>query len=149
MKRNIIKYGIIFIPLLIGILVSLLVNPSSYSDISKPILSPPGALFPIAWSILYLLIGIVLYRLNNSEYDYDSTKVIVINLIINYIWPFLFFKFKLYYISAIWILLLLYSTSVVIDAVNKKNKISSYLLIPYYIWLLFALYLNVGVALLN
>ena len=149
MKKNILKYGIIFIPLLIGIITSFLSNPGSYNDIVKPVLSPPEAVFPIAWSILYLMIGIALYIVKNEELNGNEIKSLTINLILNYIWPFLFFKLKLYVISALWILLLIYSTTIVIDKFYKKNKVSAYLLIPYFIWLLFALYLNIGVALLN
>ena len=85
----------------------------------------------------------------NRENSRDSIKVFLIQLIINYIWPILFFRLKLYVLSAIWIIILLYFVILMITKFKDIKKLAGNLQIPYFIWLLFALYLNIGVALLN
>ena len=148
--KKIIKFIVlIFGPLIIGTIVGVITQSDTYKTIVKPFLSPPGALFPIAWSILYLAMGISFYIISKEKFDHTVTKVFIAQLIVNYIWPFLFFKLNLYYLSAIWIVLLLYLVITMIDVFYQKQKIAGYIQIPYFLWLLFALYLNIGVALLN
>lgn len=146
--KKILKFIIyIFGPLILGGIVALFTSYSSYNAIEKPPFSPPGIVFPIVWSILYLLMGISFYIVNKSEIR--SVRWYLIQLILNLIWPFLFFQFKLFIFSAIWIVALEFFVVLMIDSFKKQNKTSAYLQIPYFIWLLLALYLNIGVAILN
>ena len=144
--KNII---IIFGPLIGGIIISLIAGSDSYSTIKKPPLSPPGVLFPIAWSILYILMGISLLMVLKEQPSHKTRNIFIYQITVNYIWPILFFKLKLYVISALWIVLLLYLVINMIVLFKDIKKIAGYLQFPYFIWLLFALYLNIGVALLN
>ena len=149
MKEKIKNLFIIILPLLGGILVSLLTNSKNYKVINKPPLSPPSIVFPIVWTILYILMGISFY-LTNKEMDNDQiNKSFIMQLIINYIWPFIFFNLKLYAISALWLVLLIVWVFRMTIELYKSKKIAGLLQIPYIIWLLFALYLNIGVAILN
>ena len=139
---KIIKNGFfIFGPLVCGIIVGLLVL--------KPPFSPPAIVFPIAWTILYLLMGISFYIITSQNNNQNSIKLFIIQLSINYIWPFIFFKLEFYYFAAFWLLLLIYFVTSMIKNFFYIKKIAAYLQFPYLIWLLFALYLNLGVALLN
>jgi len=144
--KNII---IIFGPLICGIIVVFLTKSSIYSDLTKPPFSPPGIAFPIAWGILYLLMGISSYLIIKETNNVSTLKTYIAQLIINLIWPFLFFNLKIYYFSAIWLSLLIYLVLIMIKEFFKIKKIASYLQFPYLLWLLFALYLNLGVAFLN
>ena len=146
MKKKIIW---IFSPLLIGIITSLIFKSTTYKVIIKPPLSPPGIVFPIVWSILYLLMGISFYLVSKDNYNKKTTKLFILQLIVNYLWPLLFFKLKLYVFSALWIILLIYLVFKMIKDFLQHNKTAGYLQIPYFVWLLFALYLNIGVAFLN
>lgn len=138
-----------FSPALIGFISSLFFNTKSFKTVIKPKLAPPAIVFPIAWTILYILMGFGLYLTCKDTFDKKSFKFFLIQYIINITWSFLFFNFKLYAFSAIWILLLIYTTSLMMSAFYQNKKLAGYLQIPYFIWLLFALYLNVGVAILN
>lgn len=146
--KKIIKFIIyVFGPLILGFIISMLTNSESYTILNKPFLSPPKIVFPIAWSILYLLMGISFYIVNKDEIR--SIKNFLIQLILNLIWPILFFNLKLYVLSIIVIILMLYFVSnMIVDFYNIK-KIAGYLQLPYLVWLIFALYLNIGVAILN
>lgn len=140
---------IIFGPLALGFISSILINSNSYKVINKPILSPPSIVFPIMWSILYLLMGISLYVCIKEKFSKKTIILFLLQLTVNLIWPFLFFRFKLYYLSSAWILLLIYLVILLIENIYSIKKIAAYLQIPYFLWLIFALYLNIGVALLN
>lgn len=100
----------------------------------------PGFVFPIVWSILYVLMGISSYLVRDNEDDITLYKV---NLALNYAWPFIFFTFNLKVIAFIWILLLIGVVILMIAKYYKYNKVSSYLLIPYLLWLILASILNI------
>lgn len=140
------KYIPIFIPLIIGTIIGLISNTNNYSIMNKPALSPPSIVFPIVWTILYLLLGISYYLTTKTK---EINKVYYLNLFLNFIWPILFFNFKLYLISVAVLLLLIINLIELIVIFYKDNKTSGYLNIPYLIWLLFAFYLNIGVYILN
>ena len=140
------KYLPIFISLILGTIIGLIINTDCYATINKPILSPPSRVFPIVWSILYLIIGYSYYKSSRSN---DINKVYYIQLIINLTWSIIFFNFKLYFIAIIWIMVLIYFVIKMIKLFYKDNKILGYINIPYLIWLLFALYLTIFVYLLN
>lgn len=136
-------------PLIGGTLISLFTGSKAYKVINKPILSPPGWIFPVMWSILYILMGISLYMVLKENNNTKSKRIFLTQLIVNYIWPILFFKLKLYILSAFWLVLLIYLVINMITNFYSIKKLAGNLQIPYFIWLLFALYLNIGVALLN
>lgn len=150
MKKLIIS---ILIALGVGGLSALITGGSMdiYKTLIKPPLAPPSILFPIVWSILYILMGISAYLVYDSG-DIETTdalKIYGIQLFLNFVWPILFFVFKARLISFIWILLLLAMVILMIIKFFKINKTSAYLQIPYLFWVLFASYLNLGFYLLN
>ena len=149
MKKVIKNIIIVIAPLIGGFLSSLLANFKNYNIINKPIFSPPKIVFPIVWSILYLLFGISFYLANKDYENKKITSSAIINLILNYSWTFIFFKLKMYIISAIELVLIILSTIKFIIELYKENKIAALLQFPYLVWLLVALYLNIGVIILN
>ena len=147
MKEKIIKGLQLFAPLILGDLVGFIINSSmDYTSLNQPPMSPPGIIFPIVWSILYLLMGIS-YFLYRKEYE--KNYLYYLQLGVNLVWPVLFFTLKLRFFSIIWILILVYLIYRLIVEWKDKKRISAYLLIPYLIWTIFATYLNIGVFLLN
>lgn len=121
-----------------------------YDTLTKPLFSPPGFLFGIAWTILYIFMGISYSILDiNNLIDKKVKGIYYIQLIVNVIWPIIFFILKARLISCIWIILLLLLIIYMISIFYKRNKLSAYLQIPYLIWVAFATYLNIGVYLLN
>lgn len=141
----------IFFPLFIGIVVSLFTsNFMDYSNLVKPPLSPPSILFPIVWTILYLLMGIsyfIIKKTNNDDINLDF--VYYIQLYVNALWSIIFFVLKWRFISILWIILLDVLVIYMIYLFYKKVKLSAYLNIPYLIWILFATYLTIGIYILN
>lgn len=113
----------------------------------KPALFPPKILFPIVWTILYILMSISLYL--SSKYDNEVYKLYGIQLVLNSLWSPLFFMFKTYLFSTIELIILLFIAIIMMYQMYLKNKIAGYLQIPYVIWLIFALFLNVSIFILN
>lgn len=136
MKNN-YKELIIYItvPLILGGIVGLITMKSSanYDSIV------PGWIFPVVWSILYVLMGISSYLVRNN---FLLIKIYVVNLIVNLLWPIIFFSFKLKILGFFWILLLILIVGYMIYRFYEENKASSYLLIPYLLWIIFASILN-------
>ena len=143
MKKFII---ILLITFGIALLPTIFINFDTDSLV-KPLLFPPKILFPIVWTILYFLMSISLYL--SSKYNKNLYKVYGIQLILNSLWSPLFFMFKTYLFSTIELLILIVFVAIMIEEMKQENKLSAYLQIPYFIWLLFALYLNVSIYILN
>ena len=143
----------ILIPLLVGGLSSLLsLNGfKDFAKISKPAFTPPGILFPIVWTILYILMGISSYIIYNQNCKNKnlSLKVYALSLFFNFFWSILFFTLKLYTFSFIWLIALWVVIGVMIYMFYKCNSTAAYLQIPYFLWVSFAGVLNLFVALLN
>ena len=140
----------IFLPLILGGIVGFVINGFiDYTELVKPPLAPTKIFFPIAWSIIYLLMGISYYLYRKDFNDKTTIKLYYIQLIVNLLWSIIFFVFKLRFISIIWIILLDILVILTIKSFKKYNKISSYLFIPYLIWSLFATYLTIGIYILN
>ena len=136
----------IFFPLILGTIIGLLINTSVYSDYIKPHLAPPSILFPIVWSILYLLMGISYNLTSKSK---DIKLIYYLQLVLNYLWSFIFFTLDLKLFSIIWLTILIILVTIMISKFYKDNKLAAYLQIPYLIWLFFALYLNTSIYLIN
>lgn len=142
------------IPLATGGLAALLSGGMGrYSQVVQPPLSPPGWLFPIAWSVLYLLMGYSSYRVWVAPADgtlrQKAIRLYALQLAVNFLWPIVFFAFGWYWAAfavllILWVLILL-----TIRAFGAVEDTAADLLLPYLLWVTFAGYLNLGVALLN
>lgn len=142
----------ILITLIIGSLPAFFINISAkYKPLIKPPLSPPGILFPIVWSILFILMGISIYRImmSNDAKKSEARLIYFIQLIINALWTPIFFGFNQYFLGFLWVLMLIILVVTMLLIFYKIDKISAYLNIPYFIWLLFACYLSFGIYVLN
>ena len=139
------------LPIVGGALVGLIISGyMNYGDMVKPPLSPPSYIFPIVWTILYILMGISYFiATKDNENDKELNQIYILQLLVNFFWPIIFFVLKMYFTAFFWIILLLILVIIMIKELLKNNKISGYLQIPYFIWLLFATYLNIGIFILN
>ena len=125
-----------------------------YKVIVLPPLAPPSVLFPIVWTILYVLMGIgaaliYLERGNKQSAARDALSVYGINLILNFMWSVLFFKFRVFLFAFFWLLALLATIIKMILDFKKIKPIAGYLQIPYAFWVAFAGYLNFAIWWLN
>ena len=126
-------------------------NMDIYSKINVPPLSPPGFLFPIVWSVLYILMGVsagIIYNSNNLKKD-DALFVYGASLVLNFFWSIFFFNLQNFIFAFIIILALLFSIVLTVIKYYKINKLASLLQIPYILWVTFATYLNFAIILLN
>ncbi len=143
------------IPLGVGALAGILSGSGmrEYSQMNQPPLSPPGWVFPIVWSALYLLMGYASYRVYTADADKAQKRNALIlygiQLFLNFLWPLVFFGLG-WYLTAFWLLLLLWiAIFLTIRAFSSIDERAGDLLLPYILWVSFAGYLNLGVYLLN
>ena len=141
----------ILIPVIIGGIIGFIISQTiDYNYLQKPLLAPPSIVFPIVWTILYILMGVSYGILkSNSLIDPKTKFIYYLQLFINALWSILFFTLKWRLFSFLWIILLVIIVLIMIINFYKKNKLSGLLQIPYLIWILFASYLNLSIYLLN
>lgn len=143
------------IPLAVGGLAALLSGGgmADYNDLNQPPLSPPGWLFPVVWSVLYLLMGYASYRIVTSDADkMQKQRALILygaQLFVNFLWPLIFFGLEwrltaFLVLLVLWVLILL-----TMRAFSDIDERAGDLLIPYILWVTFAGYLNLGAFLLN
>lgn len=123
----------------------------SFDNANKPPLTPPSFLFPIVWTILFILMGISAYIIYRSDTLEKTNALIVygIQLIVNFFWPIFFFNMSAYLFSFIWIIILWLLIILMIKMFYPINKVAALLQIPYLLWVTFAAYLTFGIYLLN
>ncbi len=144
----------IAIPLAVGGISALLTsgNMKLFENIEKPPLSPPGWLFPVVWTVLYVLMGIALYLIFMTKTKDSKLPAIIsfgVQLFFNFFWSIIFFNAQNYLFAFIWLILLWVAIVINIVFSNRINKNAAKLLIPYLIWVTFAGYLNLGIYVLN
>lgn len=132
---------------LVGLIISGFID---YSTLQKPFLAPPSNIFPIVWTILYILMGVSYGILkSNGLVDSEINLIYYSQLIVNLLWPIAFFVLEWRLFAFLWIILLIALVINMIIKFYNQNKLAGLLQIPYLIWLIFAAYLNLGVYLLN
>lgn len=142
----------IAVPLAVGILSALLTRNGmqTFDLLNKPKLAPPGWLFPVVWTILYILMGIASYPVITSRKPNGAALITYgLQLIFNFFWSIIFFNLNLYLFAFIWLVimwLLIVKTTVLFYQITEP---AGYLMIPYIVWVAFAGYLNLSIYLLN
>ena len=133
----------IVITFIIGSLFAFTTNNDFYNDLVKPF-DLPAIVFPIVWSVLYLLMGISLYLVLEDDSDKKKSAVTIyfIQLIVNSLWTPIFFYLKWFLFAFIWLILLIILVIIMLYKFYNIRKIAAYLNLPYLLWLLFAAYLN-------
>lgn len=151
MKKIKIYIKSILIPVIVGGIVGFIISGSmDYNNLQKPFLAPAGIVFPIVWTILYILMGISYGILKSNNLNDKKVKwIYYIQLFVNSLWSIFFFTFKWRLFAFIWIILLAILVIIMIKEFYKKNKIAGILQIPYILWVLFASYLNISTYILN
>lgn len=150
-KKRLILWAI---PLAVGGLAALLSGGmGSYKVMVRPPLSPPGWVFPVVWTILYLLMGEASYRVLTSGKDMviirSALKTYAVQLALNFIWPLVFFGAEMYLLAFFILIALWVAIFLTLRQFSAIDETAGNLLIPYLLWVTFAGYLNFGVYLLN
>ena len=143
----------ILIPIAVGTLSALFSGntATNYSVLNKPALSPPGIVFPIVWTILYILMGIssyIIYK-SGSPNKESALRTYALQLFFNFYWSIIFFRFNLYFTAFVWLLVLIFLIIKMICQFYRIKQTAAYIQIPYLLWCLFAAYLNFMIFRLN
>ncbi len=146
----------IAIPLAVGVISALLTMGSMdiYEEINTPSFAPPSILFPIVWTVLYILMGVssaMVYtqRKNNYKEARLGLTAYGISLFFNFFWSIIFFNLRAFDISFFWLLAMLFFIIKYTASYYKINKAASLLQIPYILWTVFAGALNYAIWMLN
>ncbi|WP_124067664.1 TspO/MBR family protein [Clostridium sp. E02] len=143
----------LLLPLVVGALSGILTGNGMnlYKNLNQPALSPPGWIFPVVWTILYLLMGLGSYLVATSYSPYKDKALLyyIIQLILNFLWSPVFFILNNYVLAFFILLLLWYFIIKMIASFWQVNKIAALLQIPYLLWVTFAGYLNLAIIFLN
>lgn len=145
----------VIIPVAVGALSALLTMNSmqSFDMIIKPPLSPPGWLFPVVWSILFILMGIASYLVYTSDAPKEQISkalaVYSVQLVVNFFWSLIFFNLEAYLFAFFWLVLLWILIIVTLVQFWNIRRSAGLLLLPYLAWVTFAGYLNYAIYLLN
>ena len=143
------------IPLVVGGAAGLLTMNSmeAFEALNQPPLSPPGWLFPVVWTVLYVLMGIASYLVSVSDAPHEEKARALwtygIQLAFNFLWPIAFFNLKWYLFAFLWLVILWVLILITALRFGRIRKPAGYLLVPYLLWVAFAGYLNLGIYLLN
>lgn len=124
-----------------------------YATLNKPFFTPPNWLFGPAWTTLYFLMGISLFLvwkkgLKKKEVR-EALVIFDIQLILNFLWSIIFFRFQNPLLAFIEIIILWAVILLTISKFKKISKLAAYLLIPYILWVSFAAILNLSILILN
>ena len=119
-----------------------------YASLPKPPFAPPGWLFPIVWTILYFLMAISSYLIyvSSSPFRIPALKTYISQLIANVLWSLFFWGLNAYILAFAWLVLLWYLVYSTKKAFSRINELAGKLMIPYLIWLTYAGYLNLFIA---
>ena len=145
----------IALPLIVGWISSLITQGSMevFETINKPSLSPPGWVFPVVWTILYILMGIASYIVLTSGQSQYKIKmalaVYLIQLAFNFVWPIIFFNAQKYLLAFVWLIILWVLILITTVLFGNISKTAGKLMIPYLLWVTFAGYLNYSIYMLN
>lgn len=143
----------IAIPIVIGFCSSLLTRNAmtSFDSMNKPPLSPPAWLFPIAWTILYILMGIACYMIYRTDDEMRQLALLIygIQLVMNFFWSIIFFNMELYWLAFVWLMIMWCMIIILLFVTKQFSIIAMFCLLPLALWTTFAAYLNLMIAILN
>ncbi len=154
------KHSKLFLSILVCELVGIISTPFTvsaiptwYATLNKPFFSPPNWIFGPVWIILYALMGISAYLvwikgISNKKVR-KAMMIFALQLALNFIWSLLFFGLRNPLLGLIDIVALWITIIVTIRMFYPLAKSSAYLLVPYILWVSFAMLLNFSIAFLN
>ena len=140
------------VPLAVGGLSALLTKDSmeTFDSLNKPALSPPGWLFPVVWTVLFVLMGLACYLVVTSGRSNRAALTLYgVQLLFNLLWSLIFFRAGAYLAAFIWLILLWLLISATTVLFYRISKPAGLLMLPYLLWVTFAGYLNLLIYLLN
>ena len=138
-----------FIAPVIGSYVTSVFKEPWYSEIIQPSFNPPSWVFPPVWSTLYVMMSIAIWRVWTAFFNSRILKLYFFHLFFNCIWSIIFFGFHQIGLALINVIVILFFIIILMKEYLKIDKLSFYLMIPYFLWSSFALVLNASILFLN
>ena len=158
-RKFFIATGFILLPLILGLISSALTGDAmmSFGELNQPPLAPPAWLFPVAWTALYILMGVASYLIfrtkpiTPAEKSLKRAELVVYftQLAFNFFWTIFFFRLELRFFAFGWLIAMWFMILTLIVMAFKNCKAAAWCLLPYLLWCTFAAYLNIMVAILN
>lgn len=156
MKKIDIKYLLsILFPLIVGAISSLFSSAGmqNYRIMAKPPLSPPAVVFPIAWTILYILMGSAMYLVGTSDIPTEQKRkpifLYLLQLGMNFFWSIIFFGLGMYLFALIWLIAMFVIIILCTAEFFSISPKAGWIMVPYNVWMAFALYLNTAIVIMN
>ena len=154
-KKRITTLKTIALPVLTGLLSGFLIrnDVGLYDVLIKPPFALPGKLFSVVWIVLFVMMGISLSLFRSSVHNRTNNSegwlYFFIQLALNFLWPILFFRFRLFFTAFLLVIFLFVFIALTVSTFYKANRISGLLLIPYLLYTAYAGYLNLAIWILN
>lgn len=149
----------VIVPLVVGGVSAVLTmgTMQKFGQFKQPPLSPPAILFPIVWTILYALMGVASYLIaeamcknkKNAKLGKAALIIYGIQLVFNFFWSIFFFNLGWYWFALAWIIAMWVMILALVIISFRLSKGAFWCLLPYLLWVTFATYLNIGIAVLN
>lgn len=153
---SVIKLAIsLAIPLTVGAIAGMFTSqavPEWYAALNRPSYAPPNWLFGPVWTTLYVLLGISLFLVWNTEASRVrnlAITIFIIQMLLNFAWSFIFFYYKQPGWALVEIIVLLFAIVLMVVTFHKVKPVAAYLNIPYLLWVSFATLLTAGYYVLN
>ncbi len=127
-------------------------NSLWYQSLTKPFFMPPAWLFTVVWPVLYILIAISLVfymTTHNGHNKFLGYLYFAIQMFLNFAWSPVFFYYQNLRLALLVVILMDIFVLLNILEFFKTSKLAAYLLIPYFVWILFATYLTLAINLIN
>ncbi len=157
--KILMAFFLILLPVVVGLISSALTGEAmmKFKELNQPPLAPPAWLFPVAWTILYILMGVasyLIYRIKTTSKEDKKLKVTelviyFVQLAFNFMWTIFFFKLEFRFFAFGWLIAMWLMIAALIVMASKNSKATAWLLVPYILWCTFAAYLNIAIAILN
>ena len=151
--------GLIVLPLIVGVVSTLITGNTMmlFGNLNQPPLAPPAWLFPVAWTVLYILMGTASYLIcrldakTRAERKLQVAEIVIYfaQLVFNFMWTILFFRLGTRWLAFGWLIAMWLMILALICMCKKNCKAAAWCLVPYILWYTFAAYLNIMVAILN
>ena len=141
--------AITFIASGIGGFVTTMFKEPWYSEIILPSFNPPSWVFAPVWTLLYILMSIAIWRVWINYFDQKILNIYFVHLFFNGTWSVVFFGFHQIKLALLKLIIILFFIVILMKTYFKKNKLSLYLMLPYFFWSFYALILNFSIVLLN
>ena len=138
-----------FIAPMIGSYAAATFKEPWYSEIILPSFNPPSWVFAPVWTTLYLMMSIAIWKIWKNSFDTRILKIYFIHLFFNSTWSIVFFGFHLIGLALVNLIIILLFIIFLMKKYLMRDKISFYLMIPYFTWSGYALILNSSIFLLN